>query len=218
MNAAGEPVFLLVLVPALFVIIGVGVPLALWLKNKSDLKVLGMGFKFEPKKLMAAFDTKYVEDFFKAYAALMPQAYAVIGVQVTSQQIMDQFSKIRCDFREGYLHSQVRERLGLDDLNNDGKKDKLTGLTNSPTNVEVAVVAEMGMVVDNKIVLDSTAWDYECHNAIMWQFAGYEVSMGEGFVPEDDKRVLPFLGGKTVAEMKRKRAVLDAAFATIKVV
>jgi len=217
MNAAGEPVFLLVLVPALFIVIGVGVPLGIWWVSKVDLKVLGMGFRFEPRKLMEGFDTKYVEAFIDQYAKVMPEAYEALGIKVTPKQIKDHFSKVRCSFKEGFLRSPARERAGLDDLNNDGKKDKLTGLTNSEKSVEVAVVPEMGMLVDNKIVLDSTAWDYECHNSAIQRFAGYEVSMGESFVPEDDKRVLPFLGGKTVAEMKQKRAVLDAAFATIKV-
>lgn len=217
MNAAGEPVFLLVLVPALFVVIGLGVPLAIWWTTKMDLKVLGMGFRFEPRKLMEGFDTKYVAEFIDQYAKVMPEAYDALGIKVTPGEIRDHFSKVKCSFKEGFLRSAAREKLGLDDLNNDGKKDKLTGLTHSERAVEVAVVSEMGMLVDGKVVLDSTAWDYECHNSAIQRFAGYEVAMGEGFVPEDDKRVLPFLGGKTVAEMKKKRAVLDAAFATIKV-
>ena len=216
MNAAGEPVFLLVLVPALFVVIGLGVPFAIWWTTKMDLKVLGMGFRFEPRKLMEGFDIKYVEAFFKAYVAVMPEAFDAIGVKVTSQQMTQHFAKVRCVFKEGYLRSQIREKAGLDDLNNDGKKDKLTGLTHHDRSVEVGVIPDVGFV-DGKIVLDSTAWDYEVHNTIVWKFAGYDVAIGGTFVSEDDKRLLPFLDSKTVAEMKSKRAVLDAALATVKV-
>lgn len=184
-------------------------------------KIYGIRFRFLPlenrlfrPKWSQKIDRYLIHDFIEAYAAVMPQAYALIDKHVTSNQIQTHAKFITVIFQRGYLASGIREKTGLNDLNNDGKRDLITGLTYSPILCEVAATDDS--VASGWLDLKRTALFYELHNAFIQKFAGYEISAGEAFVPPDDNRLLPFLGGKSIKDMKQKRAVLDAAFYTIK--
>ena len=198
---------LAVVVGVLFFLFGLLLLIFVVLPMIPAKRVRGMKLFFEPENLHLGFDSSFVERFIDAYAVTMPDAYAAIGSPTSAEQIKKLASQISCRFKKGYLTSPEREKLGLD-LNNDGKKDKLTGLAYSARNIAVAVPDNMDV--------ERTAFSYEVHNAIMQGIAGYAVAIGESFVDPKDERLLPFLGGKKLSDMKSKRAVLDAAYEKIK--
>lgn len=215
---------LVVVVSSLLLIGVVGLPALVMLAARALETVCGIRFYFRPLKAYVlrpdwstTFSKAYVERFVADYCRLMPEAYALIDVKVTEEAIREHLKTVKCSFKIGYLKSVAHERLQITDVNNDGKKDTdhLTGLTYGESAIEVGVVAERDMLIDGKMRIERTAFTYELHNAIIWKFAGYQVALGEVFVDPNDSRFVPFLNGKKMADMKSKRAVLDAAYGQI---
>lgn len=216
------PVIIAVIIVLVFLIIGVWLPLTFFLSpNLPRARARGIRFYFSPMRWLyfrpawaKGFNTAEVEMFVDAYAEIMPEAYAAIDVAVTSAHIKKHAAKVKCVFTRGALRSAVHERLGLTDMNGDGKPDKLTGLTHSETLIQIGVLDEM--IVDGKVDIAKTAFSYELHNAFIQRFAGYPVAAGESHVAKDDERLLPWLEGKKMADMKTLRRVLDEMWKTIK--
>ena len=202
---------MLVVIPLAMLLLGIGIPLLIvLLPQLSDAKAAGVRFNFEPKSLKSGFDASVVERFVARYSEAMPEAFAAIGVKVTAQQLRQHFGKVLCTVKLGSLKTSLRSM----DINNDGKVDTITGLTHSESRIDVGVL-DQWLTPSGGVDLSKTAVKYELHNTATWRFAGYNVSMGEVFVQDDDDRLLPWLDGKTVADMKSKRAVLDARFAKL---
>lgn len=172
---------------------------------------------FNPKSLKDhGFDPVAMVAFFEFYKKAMPEAFAIIGVKTSSEEIQKHLDKLGITFTLGYLKSHVRAALGMNDLNNDGKENLITGLTHSPSTVEVAIVPATMLDDNQKVLLKKTAFCYEVHNSVVWALAGYSVAMGEAFVSDDDQKVIPWLEGKSLKDMKKKRQVLDAAYKQVK--
>ena len=204
---------LLIAVPAILVLLGLVVPFVFKVLPRIPLfRIKGMGIFFKPRyhRFAREFDTHSVERFILLYCEKMPQAFGLLGIQAHKAKIEEVIARIHCHFVEGPLKSELKDR------NLDGKTDVLTGLTHDQANIEVGILSNM--VENGKLSIHKTAMFYEMHNACIWALAGYEVAMGEVFVDDNDERILPWLGGKSVKDMKKKRAVLDSCFEAIKAV
>lgn len=216
------PVFVAYLIVAVFLAI-VWVLLTFVLNpNIPRARGGGLRFYFLPLRWLylrpswaKKFDTAEVDRFVADYARVMPEAYQALGVKVTGKDIEAHAKKVKCLFRRGFLRSRLHELHGLTDMNNDGEKDKYTGLTHSVTKIEVAVLDEM-LTDDGRVDVPKTAFSYELHNAFIQRFAGYPVAAGESHVDKNDESLQRWLEGKKMADLKRQREVLDAMWKTIK--
>ena len=216
-------VILVVVVGSLLLLACVGLPAYFIAQTIPQATVRGMKFFFLPRKWLFfrptwanGFQPAYVARFIDLYSTQMPAVFASIGISVTENQLRDHFAQVKCIFRPDYLRSLVREATGLMDANNDGKTDKLVGLTDTPDMIEVAVVEERKMMLSGVMRIERTAFTYEAHNTAIERFAGKGVALAESFVADNDPRLEPYLQGGHLVELKQRRRTLDAAFQTIK--
>lgn len=216
----GVLIALVVTVAVLFVVLGLWLPLTFFIRPLFvSAKSMGIRFYFRPLEKLyfeprwsKDWNPKYVEDYVARYSIIMPQAYEAIGIKVTKDQILDHADKVKCTIQVGAL-TDNSARHG--DINNDGKPDIITGLTYDEETIQVGLLPNM-FGEDGKFNIERTAFPYEFHNAMIMAFAGYNVSLGESFVPPNDPRLLPWLGGQSLQNLKTKRAVLDAAYEQIR--
>lgn len=201
---------LLFLVPTLLIVLGVGVPiLSLVLPNIADTEVSGTKFWFKPISLQRGFNHAAVQRFMDLYCEHMPQAFRQIGKIITSEMLADHFKKVRCEFKQGALSTNLRSH----DLDNDGTKETLTGLTLSETRIQVGVLD--AMLLNGDLAVERTALTYELHNTAIWRFAGYAVALGESFVDVDDKSLVNWFGPLDPTHAKAMRATLDQGFSNV---
>ncbi len=203
----------------------IGIPIVyftvLYFKYRGDLVVSGMKFDFDPENMVKKLPVKEIEAVLKKYSEGMA---AVFGISVSDLE--NHFAEMRCRMNKGFLSNEKRENAGLSDSDDNGSKDRIVGLTHGSKSIEVAILFSDDVVglskspmIDKKgnIILSTTAFVYEMHNAMIWKFAGYDVVMAEAFISPDNASIQKLLGVSRTGLKKllAKRAVYDAALKTL---
>jgi len=183
-----EPAGLIVLLVTLLAFIMFPAYLAIGYKLQFPyhFKVKGMKVHCDPEHLEDIISKEHIAKSITTYAKGMQEVFGV-----SEEEILNRISKVRCVFKKGFLDNFLRKMHGQADSNEDGKVDKILGLTTSPYQIIVGIVTNHAKP-DGKIftmtsdtgglILHKTAFLYELHNAVIQQLKGYPVSVAESFV------------------------------------
>lgn len=177
-------------------------------------RVMGMAFRCNPKGMKNKINKKEIENLLKRYALQM----APIIAGVDKETLLEHFSTVGCEFKEGFLNNKARQEAGLEDSDEDGAEDKITGLTWSEKHIQVAVLYDSMLDEKSNIQVAKTAFLYEVHNTVIRKFFGYNVAIAESFIRPDNKAIQRITGTDEagLAALLAQRAILDEQFQGIK--
>lgn len=180
-----------------------------WIKNHSDFKVLGMEFLCKPRTIKDKLDRGQIEMIILAYVRHMFQVF-----DTTEKQLLNVLSRVHVEIHEGYLSNDIRVRAGLGDSDDNGIRDKITGLTLIPRDIIIGIV-QAGETYD----ISKTAFMYELHNIAINSFLGYNVMIAESFINPKNTIYQKILNTNEAGliKLKAQRKIYDDAFKSIKV-